>query len=159
MARTVPSAATQMATPPAGTAKTTLDARIANLEDLLRSYAAGDLVPGVAVTLKLDIPDGATADVDTAVLPFGLEIDECMVVAGGANGANANTIQIKTTGGVAISDAISMNGKVAGDVIRAANIAPATRAVNAGSAIRVTRTRVAGVASARVIAYCTFTGL
>lgn len=158
MARTVPSAATQMSTPPAGT-KVDLGVRIANLEDLLRSYAAGDLVPGVALTLKLDIADGATADVDTAALPFGIEIDEVTVVAGGANGANANSIQLKTSGGVAISDAISMNAKVAGDVIRCANLALATRAVNAGSVLRVTRTRAGGVASARVIAFCTFTGL
>lgn len=158
MARTIPTVAQQMATPPAGV-KSDLGTRITNLEDILRSYVAGDLVPGAAMTLKLDVADGATADVDTAVLPFGIEIDEIMVRAGGANGANANTIQLKTTGNVAISDAVSMNGKVAGDLIRAANIALATAAVNAGSALRVTRTRAGGVASARVLIYCTLSGL
>jgi hypothetical protein len=147
-----------MATPPAGSA-TTLGARIANLEDLLRSYAAGDLVPGVAVTLKIDIADGATADVDTAALPFGIEIDEVMVVNVGANGANANSFQIKNGAGTAISDAISTNGKASGDIVRAANIAPATRQINAGGVVRVTRTRAGGVAQARILAYCTFTGL
>lgn len=159
MARTVPTAAMQASTPPAGTGKTDLLTRITNLEDLLRSYTAGELVPGMPVVLKLDIPDGATADVDTAVLPFGIEIDDVTSTSAGANGANANTMQVQTTGGVAISDAISMNGAAAGDVKRAANIAAATRAVNAGSGIRVRRVRVAGVAAARIRIDATLTGL
>lgn len=147
-----------MSTPPAGTAQTTLDARITNLEDLLRSYAAGDLVPGMPVVLKLDIPDGATADVDSAALPFGVEIDDVLATSLGANGANANTMQVQTTGGVAISDAISMNGKAAGDMARAASIAVATRTVNAGSGIRVRRVRAGGVASARIRIVGTLSG-
>lgn len=149
MARTIPTAAQQASTSPAGSS-TNLGARITNLEDLLRSYAVGDLVPGMPVVLKLDVPDGATADVDTAVLPFGIEIDDVLSTSLGANGANANTMQVQTTGAVAISDAISMNGKAAGDMSRAASIAPATRVVNAGSAIRVRRVRVGGVATARI---------
>lgn len=159
MTRTVAVAATQMATPPQGTVPPTLGGRITNLEDLVRSYAAGDLVPGVSMKLKIDIADGATADVDTAVLPFGIEIDDVLSESAGANGANANTMQLKTTGGVAITDAISMNGKAAGDIARASNIAAATRQVNAGSALRVTRTRAGGVAAARIVIDCTLTGL
>lgn len=158
MARTVPTAAMQMGSPPAGT-RVDLAARITNLEDLLRSYAAGDIVPGMPVVLKLDIPDGATANVDTAALPFGIEIDDVMCTAAGANGANANTMQLQTGAAAVISDAMSLNGKVAGDIVRGVNIAAGTRQINAGSVLRVRRVKVAGDCSCRVRVDCTLTGL
>lgn len=129
-----------------------LGARITNLEDLIRGYTAGELVPGASFTLKIDIADGATADVDTAALPVALEVDDVSVIKqSNAAGAFANTIQVKTTGGTAVSDAVSINGAAVGDVKRCANINPATRAFAKGAAMRFTRTKAGGDAAARVL--------
>lgn len=135
---------------------TDLKARITNLEDIVRGYTVGELVPGSSFKLKIDIPDGATADVDTAALPVALEVDDVTVIKQSlAAGANANTIQVKTTAGVVVSDAISINNFAVGQVARAANVAPAARAFAKGAAMRVTRTKAAGDAAARVIVECT----
>lgn len=151
MTRTIATTASQADTPPAGSGATDLKSRITNLEDLIRGYTAGELTPGARVVIKLDIADGATADVDFADLPVAFEIDDVQVVKQDAAAtAVANTIQVQTSGGVAVSDAVSINNFAVGQIARAANVAPATRAFAKGATLRVRRVKAGGNAAARV---------
>lgn len=115
----------------------------------LGNLAEGDLQFGPAALLVFDIPDGATGNVDF-VNTEKFAVVDAFVINNGASGANANTIQVDNgTGGTHITDAISINNKVAGDIVRAANLI--NRTINAGSTIRVVRTRAGGVAAAKVV--------
>jgi hypothetical protein len=117
----------------------------------LGNLAEGDLQFGPAALLVFDIPDGATGNVDFVNTEKFAVVDSHVIVQG-ASGANANTIQVDNgTGGLHITDAISTNGKVLGDVVRAASLL--NRVIAAGATIRVIRTRAGGVNAAKVVLF------
>lgn len=111
------------------------------------------LLPGIAGKLLLNIPTGATGDVDF-VLSKGIRVLDTHVIKRSMNaGVFANTIQLKNAAN-AISDAISINGVNVGGVVRAASIAPAQYDVAAGGTLRVTRTLAGGDAAVLVVVDC-----
>jgi len=69
--------------------------------------------------IKKTFPDQATADVTVynAAAPFQFRVLDVLVENQAANRANANTMQVckAAAGGSPISDAMSLNGKAAGD--------------------------------------------
>jgi hypothetical protein len=119
--------------------------------DSLGTFAEGDLSPGIAVVYVFDSPDAVTGNIDK-VLDKKTRILDVEVIAAGTNGANANTYQVDNgTDGDHITDAISLNGKSAGGVVRAATIDPSHWDVDAGDTLRIIRTKAGGVASAKVV--------
>lgn len=109
------------------------------------------LVPGAQVEYVFNIPDAATANYDF-VLAHKTRVTNVIAVSNGAQGVNANTVQVaKGTIATPISDAISLNGKVANDVVRGLVINMANWEVDAGGVLRIVSTKVAGVAASRVI--------
>lgn len=100
-------------------------------------------------TMAIAVADAATGNVDT-VLDQDIKILDVFLVAGGTNGTNANTIQLKNGTTNAITDAMSMNGKVISDVVRAGQLVQARTAMSSGDTLRITRTKAGGVASCTV---------
>lgn len=138
-----------LSTPPSGhypaDLQTQISAIVAQLNQLLAPYANGDLNGFVAVELEIDVADHATQNIDL-VIPYKMDVRDFSIVAGGANGANANTVQLNNvTAAANITDALSMNGKGAGDVVRMANLQ--NRSIAAGGTLRIIQTKIGGVAS------------
>lgn len=101
--------------------------------------AAGAIpAPSIVAVFALTVPDAATANLDwtgLAGLAFRV-LDFWAVKTGATAAASANTVQLQTAGGVAVSDALNM--QVADTVlVRAAVIDDANHAFAAGAGIRV----------------------
>jgi len=117
----------------------------------LAVMAAGDLTPGAMVAYVFDVADHATQNVDE-VLALGINVTDVVVIANSTNGSNANTVRLANGAGTNyITDAISTNGKSAGDVVAAASISPTYWAITAGSTLRIVQTRAGGAHAFRVI--------
>lgn len=116
----------------------------------VKVYADGGTAGAVLVGYLITIPDHATQDVDT-IVDEKIEVIDSHVKKITANaGANANTFQVKNAAN-AITDAMSINGKNRGDIVRCANIDDTGNAViNAGGTLRITQTKAGGDASGRV---------
>lgn len=115
-------------------------ARVANV-------ANANVIGGVPIIFRVDLPDAA-GDVDV-VSTHKVRIIDAKVVARGTNGSNANTVQVKN-GATAITDAMSLNSKVAGDIVRAASLAFAAHEVAGSGTIRLTTAKAGGDVTATV---------
>jgi len=134
-----------MSTQPAGAPKSDLGSRLSDLEDVLRSYTMGEVVPAAKYTIGLAIVTGGTADIDTAI-PAGVTlkvIDAHLIKTDQAAGANASTIQVKNAGN-AITDAMPLINDAVGDVERALSVAPAQQTLVGPATLRITRTQAGG---------------
>lgn len=111
---------------------------------LNREFVASNPVEIVTATW----PDQATADVVVfnANAPSAFRVIDVLLENTAANGANANTIQVcaAAAGGSAISDAMSLNGKAAGDLVRAANIAAANASIAKNGSLYLRQTKAGG---------------
>lgn len=96
--------------------------------------------------MYLDIPDAATATY-AYLNADKIEIVDVTCIKDGAGAAN--TIQIKTTADVAISDAIAFAVDKA--VTRAGTLDKAQRTINAGAGFHITATKAAGVNTGQVV--------
>jgi hypothetical protein len=94
-------------------------------------------------------PDQATADIAiyNAAAPFNFRVIDVLLENSGANGANANTIQVcaAAAGGTPISDAMSLNGIAANVLVRAAQIQTANAAIAYGGSLYLRQTKAGGV--------------
>lgn len=118
-----------------------------------QNVADGSTQSGGLVVYTRTIADAASADYDVVVAEKVEVIDVIVRKQSLAAGANANTVQVKSTGNV-ISDAISVNGKAVGDLVRAANINPANNTINAGGTMRVSIVKAGGDAAVAVDIIC-----
>lgn len=125
--------------------------RIHVLEEILRSYVNGDLNPGNRYTLILDLPDHATQNLDY-VLPIGVTVIGSRIAKTSVDaGANANTVQVQTAAGAAnVTDAISMNGKVVGDVVGGLALFVANAVFATGATLRVRQVKAGGDAACQL---------
>lgn len=105
----------------------------------------GALTPQFYGVIPYLVPNAATADIDL-VMTEKVEIVDVIVRKDGAGAAN--TIQLKTSGGTAITDAIA--AAVDKAVTRAGTIDTATNVIAAGGTLRITATRAAGTMLAQV---------
>ncbi|MCL5291286.1 MAG: hypothetical protein M1548_01985 [Actinobacteria bacterium] len=97
-----------------------------------------NLIGGVPVLHRIDVPAGVTGDVDT-VLTHKTRITDVWLVKRTAAGGGVGTIQIKN-GATAITDAMSIN--VADQtVVRAATIDDVQHEIAAAGTLKITRTR------------------
>jgi len=105
--------------------------------------------PGTVGVFALTVPDGVTGDLDWVGLK-GLTfriLDFWSIKTNATAAASANTLQLQTAGGVAISDALNM--QVADQaVVRAAAIDDANHTIAAENAVRVRRVKAGQDASA-----------
>lgn len=114
----------------------------------------GDTVGNVKLLDSIDnpefnivFPDQATADITiTNPYPFAIRIVDALVENNAANGANANTLQVcaAAAGASPITDAMSVNGKVAGDIVRNVSCFPATATIAALASFFVRQTKAGG---------------
>lgn len=112
------------------------------------TIADANVVGGIPVIHRIDVPDGATGDVNVVLTHKTRIIDVHLVKTVGAGGAS-DTIQVKN-GASAISNAMSIN--VADQtVVRAGTIDDAQHEVAAGGTLRVTRTKVSAANVACVV--------
>jgi hypothetical protein len=116
---------------------------------MVATTADNNLTGGVEVVHKFVIADGATADVDF-VLAEKFEILDVAVIKTGGAGQASNTIQLKTSGGTAITDAIATTGADK-TVTRMGTLDDAANVIASGGTLRVTRTKAGADASAIVV--------
>jgi len=108
----------------------------ANVATLLDNAVIG----GIPVVFIVDVPDGATGDVDV-VSTDKVEVIEVVVVKKAAAGGASDTITVKN-GATAITNAMDIN--IADKaIVRAGSIDDAASAIAAGGTLRVTRTKIA----------------
>lgn len=108
------------------------------------TVADANVIGGVPVLHRIDIPDAATGDVDVVLTHKTRVVEAWAVKTGGAGGA-ANTVQVKN-GATAITDAMSIN--IADTlIVRAASIDDAQHEIAAAGTLRVTRTKAGGNAA------------
>lgn len=145
MTRGIVDTAQEASTPPAGKYKDVearLEEHTSKLNTLLQPYTQGDLNGCTEIGYEIDFVDAAGGNYDF-VIPDKIAIRNVRVLNTGVNGANANSVQLKTAGGAAaITDAMSTNGKVAGDVVSMANLQ--NREIAAGATVRVVTVRAGG---------------
>lgn len=102
------------------------------------TVANANVIGGIPVVHRIDIADGATADVDTVLTHKTRIIDVHLVKTAGAGGAS-DTIQVKN-GANAVTDAMDIN--VADQVVvRAGTIDDAQHEIAAAGTLRITRTK------------------
>lgn len=108
------------------------------------TVADANVIGGIPVIHRIDIPDAATGDVDV-VLTHKTRVINAWAVKTGANGGAANTVQVKN-GSNAITDAMSIN---INDtlIVRAASIDDAQHEIAAAGTLKVTRTKAGGNAA------------
>ena len=92
----------------------------------------------------------------TANAPYKFRVLDAWIENTAANGANANTIQVcaAAAGSTPITDAMSLNGKVANDVGRAVAIQTANATVLAGGTINLRQTKAGGTMGGNVRILC-----
>jgi hypothetical protein len=119
--------------------------------NVVAEVADDNLTGGIPIVHRLSIADQATGNVDY-VLVHGIRILQVQVVKRAAAGAGANTIQIQTAAGAAITDAmvINVNDNVS---VWAATIDDATHEIADGGTLRVAVTRAAGTSGCDVYVY------
>lgn len=119
---------------------------------------SADLTPSMDFIVSVVMADGADGDVQVfnANAPYKFQIIDAWVQSTGNNGANANTVQLcaEAAGGTPITDAISMNAKTTGMIVRAGTISVTDGIVLANGSLYVRRVRAGGVASANVYIRC-----
>ena len=104
------------------------------------TWGDGNRVGAPEVIFRIDVPAGATGDVDKTLVSKHRIIDAWLVKRSAAGGG-AGTIQLKNSTN-AITDAMSIN--VADEtVVRAATLSDANWEIAAGGTLRATRTRTA----------------
>lgn len=104
------------------------------------TVADANVTGGVPVLHRVDVPAGATGDVDT-VLVNKTRIVEAWLVKRSAAGGGAGTIQLKN-GSNALTDAMSID--VADQtIVRAGTLDDAQQEIAAGGTLKITRTRTA----------------
>lgn len=108
--------------------------------------AGGSLAPPVGrFTFFLSIADGATDDIDFAgIAGLGYRILNVIVVKVTLDGGFANSVQLQTAAGVAIGDAVNLNGAADFAVFRALSINDASHEIAAGGGLRVHRIKAGG---------------
>ena len=116
--------------------------------NVVSETADDNLTGGIPVVHRFSIADQATGDVDY-VLVHALRIMNVTVIKRAAAGAGANTIQIQTGAGAAITDAMVIN--IADNaVVGAATIDDATHEIADGGVLRVHVVRAAGTSGCDV---------
>lgn len=109
----------------------------------------GDGLHSVPFLIEKSWPDQATADVAiyNANAPFPFRVIDTLLENQAANGANANTIQVckAAAGGSPITDAMSLNGKAAKDLVRALTIDTAMAQITKGGSLFLRQTKAGGV--------------
>lgn len=104
------------------------------------NVADANVVGGLEVLHRIDVPAGTTGDVDV-VLTHKTRVTDAWLVKKNANGGGAGTIQVKN-GSNAITDAMSININDQA-IARATSINDANWEIAAGGTLKVTRTRSA----------------
>lgn len=141
-------------TPPAGKyadLETKHEQLAAQVNTLIGPYTNGGLSGGTPIYYEFDLADAATRNVDV-VIPDKVDIVDAYIVKTTlVAGANANSLQLfNVTAATAITDAMSMNGKIVGDMIRSVSRFPAGRSIAAGGTLRMIQTKAAGDAACTV---------
>jgi hypothetical protein len=106
----------------------------------------GHGIPFVIIKSFADAASGDTA-IYAAAAPFKFRVIDAVFENRGANGANANTVQLCAAAGGAspITDAMSTNNKADKDLVRPTTIDDATAVVAASGSLYIARTRAGGV--------------
>jgi hypothetical protein len=114
----------------------------------IATVADANTSPGLPVLHRIDVPAGATGNVDT-VLTYKTRVVEVWLVKKTAAGGGAGTIQVKN-GASAITDLMSIN--VADQtVVRCTTIDDASHEIAQGGTLRITRTRTASADESCVV--------
>lgn len=106
----------------------------------LANVADANVVGGIPVLHRIDVPAGVTGNVDTT-LTHKTRVVDAWLVKTAAAGGGAGTIQVKN-GASAITDAMSIDVNDQA-IARAASIDDAQAEIAAGGTLRITRTRTA----------------
>lgn len=116
-------------------------------DTVVSNVASSNVLGGIPLIYRIDVPDAATGDIDVVVTHKIRVIDVVVIKTTGAGGA-ANTVQVKNSGN-AITDAIVTN--IADQALaRAGTIDDARYEIAAGGTLRVTRTKAGGNAACDV---------
>lgn len=122
------------------------------------TQVGADASHAVPFIIKKTFPDQATADVTiyNVTAPFQFRVLDVLVENQAANGANANTVQVckAAAGASPISDAMSLNGKAANDLVRAAAIQTANATIAAGGSLFIRQTKAGGTMGGVVRILC-----
>lgn len=109
------------------------------------NVANGNLVGGIPVLHRFDVADAATGDTDYVITQKEFIVNVWLLKTANASSADANSIQLQTGAGTAITDAISLNNVPDTTIVRAGTIDDATALIAAGGTLRIHRVRaVAG---------------
>ena len=116
---------------------------------VLANVANANVIGGIPVVHMFSIANAASADYDIT-LTHKTKILYCIVVKTSTTaGANANTVQIKSTAS-AITDAISINGAADQTIKLPATIDDSTQTIAAGGILRCSIVRAGGDAAVDV---------
>lgn len=117
---------------------------------VLARGAVDDLFPAPRASFEFALPDQASGNVDFVIGP-AFRVTNVRFIALGTNGAVANTWRaMNGTGGASpITDAVSFNAKVAGDIVNPVSLL--NRDIAAAGVLRFTNAKVSGVCSGRAI--------
>lgn len=111
--------------------------------------------PTISGVFALDVPDGVTANLDWSGLAgVSFRVLDVWVVKTTGNDTaapGADTIQLQTLAGAAISNAIDIGGIADQTVVRAGTIDDATHVIAAGGGLRVRRTRPGATQAACIV--------
>lgn len=111
------------------------------------NVANANVIGGVPVVFRADLAN-ASGDVDITST-HKVRILDAFVHVRGTNGANANTVQI-FNGSNALSDAMALQNKSSGDMVRAASMVVAQQDVAATGTIKITSTKAGGDCTATI---------
>lgn len=95
---------------------------------------------GLPQMLILDVPAGASADLDFTGAPFKFRVVDCVARKVGTSADAGDTVQLQTSGAAAITNAMGLN-VTGNNLVRAASIDPTTHEIAAAGTLRVRRTQ------------------
>jgi len=108
----------------------------------------GDGGQGIPVIITKSWTDAATGDVEiyNANAPFKFRVIDAWLENQGANGANANSIQVcaAAAGANAITDAMSLNNKADTEIVRAASVDDSEGTVAASGSLYLRQVKAGG---------------
>lgn len=117
-----------------------LNGRIAANVALKTAGALANADHGLPMILMLNCPAGVSANLDFTGAPFKFRVIDCWAWKVTTSADAGDGVALQTAAGVAITNTLALN-VVDGNIVRATNIATATRDVAAAGTLRVRRTQ------------------
>lgn len=125
-----------------------------SLGTIAKALAGGETAGGLIVCYEKNVADHATQTVAIAVVDASVEVLFAIIQKRSLDaGANANTVQLKKNA-AAITDAMSLNGKVDNSVVLVGTIDDEQATLAAGDTLNVTQTKAGGDAAFHILVVC-----